>query len=270
MGDPGNGSRKRRRDGADQNVVVANVRKFMGDYAFEFVIIHELQQTFSHRHGSMSRVSAGCKSVRRGFRNHVQLRDREVRLSRETLHHCIESRQLFARNGPRAAGKQSDFVREEICERIRADRNSQDQSHPISPAKIMAHHHQEKCEDSQQKSCTNNSHCAPRLLIRPADSKPYLFWGNAKLPDLAPLLSISFARPRPVVSPVRVRTASRLPARRGLRARERPATRCLAGSATPGDPESTVEWFCAAVVPHTPDRSLRSATAFAPQVSAPA
>src|SRR5260370_33351050 len=155
----------------------------MSDYAFELVVILELQKTFGHCHRSMPRVSASRKSVRRGFRNHVQLRDREVRLSRETLHHCIESRQLFARNGPRAAGKQSDFVREEICERIRADRNSQAQGHPISPAKILTHHHQEKCEDSQQKSCANNSHCAPRLLIRPTDSKSYLFRGNAERPS---------------------------------------------------------------------------------------
>src|SRR5260370_1965492 len=242
----------------------------MSDYAFELVVILELQKTFGHCHRSMPRVSASRKSVRRGFRNHVQLRDREVRLSRETLHHCIESRQLFARNGPRAAGKQSDFVREEICERIRADRNSQGQGHPISPAKILAHHHQEKCEDSQQKSCTNNSHCALRLLIRPADSKPYLFWGNAKLPDLAPLLSIIFAPPRPVVSPVRVRTASRLSARRGLRAHDPQAALYLAGSATPEYPESAAEWFCAAAVPHTLDRSLPAPTILALPAQAPA
>ena len=120
----------------------------MCDYAFELIIIHELQQTLGHCHGSMPRVSASRKSVRGGFRNHVQLRDREIRFSRKTLHHRIESRQLFARNRPRAAGQQSDFVREEIGERIRANRNSQAQGHPLSPAKILAHHHQEKCEDS--------------------------------------------------------------------------------------------------------------------------
>jgi len=58
----GDGSRKRRRDGADQNVVVSNVRKFMSDYAFEFVIIHELQQTFGNCHRSMPRVLPVAKA----------------------------------------------------------------------------------------------------------------------------------------------------------------------------------------------------------------
>src|SRR5207302_7509392 len=84
--------------------------------------------------------------------------------SRETLHHGIESRQLFRRNGPRTAGEQSDFVREEVCERIRAHRDSQAQGHSISPAKILAHQHQEKGEGSQQKGCANHSHFIPCLL----------------------------------------------------------------------------------------------------------
>src|SRR5256886_4719855 len=46
----------------------------------------------------MPRASAGCKSVRCGLRNHVQLRHREVSFRRKTLHDRIKSRQLFSRN----------------------------------------------------------------------------------------------------------------------------------------------------------------------------
>src|SRR6266436_2698364 len=138
---PGDGTRKCRRDGTDQNIVVSNVRKFVSDDAFKLVIVHELQQTFGHGNGSMTRVPARCEGVRRGFRNYVQLRNRQVRFCREALHHYVEPRQLFPRNRPRAAGEQGNFVREKICERVRADRNSQAESHSVSPADVLAHQH---------------------------------------------------------------------------------------------------------------------------------
>src|SRR5437762_1069589 len=121
----------------------------------------------------MPRASAGCKSVRCGLRNHVQLRHREVSFRRKTLHDRIKSRQLFSRNGSGATGEQSDLVREKIGKRIRANSNSQAQGHPISAAKILTDHHQEECENPQQKSCANNSHCASNSLIRPDDSRSY-------------------------------------------------------------------------------------------------
>src|SRR5438046_10666217 len=106
----------------------------------------------------MPRVPASCKSVRRGFGNHIKLRHWQVRLSGKALHHFVKPWHLLARYWPRTAGEQSDLVRKEIGESIRADRNSQAQGHLISPAKILAHQHPQEWQDYQQKSRTNTSH----------------------------------------------------------------------------------------------------------------
>src|SRR5258708_3662426 len=118
MGDPGDGPGKRCRDGTDQNVVVSDVREFVRNYALELVIIHELQQSFSDRDGSMPRVSTSCKSIWGRFWNYVELRHREACLGGQTLHRFVKPGHLLTGNSLRAAGGQSDFVREKVCEGI--------------------------------------------------------------------------------------------------------------------------------------------------------
>src|SRR6516164_1995000 len=56
-------------DGAGENVVVAHVREFVSDDAFEFIVVHDLEQALGNRDGSVIWTAAGGESVGRHIRN---------------------------------------------------------------------------------------------------------------------------------------------------------------------------------------------------------
>src|SRR5690242_11188715 len=142
----------------DQDVVVANVRQLVSDNAFEFVVIHQLEQTLRHCHGSVARVSSGGKSVWRGLRNDIKFRHGQVRLCGEALHNGIEPWQLFARYRLSSAGHQRDLVRKKVSESVHDHGQSKGKGHAAASAKILPDQHQQERKSYQQKGCAKDSH----------------------------------------------------------------------------------------------------------------
>src|SRR6202165_4061088 len=136
----------------------------MSDHAFQFVVVHQLQQALGHCDRGMSRVSSGGKSIRSRIRDNIQFWQRQIGLGREALHYGIEPWHLLARDGPCAARPQCDLVRIKVGERVGADRESEAYGHPLASAEILAEHHQYEREGHQQKSRAKNSHRASCLL----------------------------------------------------------------------------------------------------------
>ena len=95
LSDPGDRACDRGGDGRSKNVVVANVRKFVRDHAFEFVVVHQFHQALRHGHRSVARIAAGRKSIRRGLRNQIKLRHRQIRFRGQPLHHGVKPRRFF-------------------------------------------------------------------------------------------------------------------------------------------------------------------------------
>src|SRR5438105_3793970 len=50
-------TRKGCRDGADENVVVPHMRKFVRNHALEFVVVHQFQESLRHRDRSVTRIA---------------------------------------------------------------------------------------------------------------------------------------------------------------------------------------------------------------------
>ena len=59
-----------------QNIVVLDVRKFVGNHALKFNSIHHAQKTRSSRERGVLRIAAGSKSVGRRIVDYVQARFR--------------------------------------------------------------------------------------------------------------------------------------------------------------------------------------------------
>ena len=119
--DPGDRAGDRGGDGRSEDVVVADVRKFVRDHAFEFVVVHQFHQSLRHGHRSVARIAAGGERVRRRLRNHIQLRHGQIGFGREALHHGVEPRRFLAADGLRAARRQRDLVREKIGAAVHQD-----------------------------------------------------------------------------------------------------------------------------------------------------
>ncbi len=86
----------------------------MSDDAFQFVVIHQLQQTGGGGDGSVLRIAAGGECVRRFFRNHVQLRHRKIAFGAKTFHHRVKLRRLFTRHRLRMTGFEGNLIGEKI------------------------------------------------------------------------------------------------------------------------------------------------------------
>ena len=54
---------------ADQDVVVSDVGKLVSDYAFQFVVVHNLEQSLGDSDRGMTGTSAGGEGVRRRVRH---------------------------------------------------------------------------------------------------------------------------------------------------------------------------------------------------------
>src|SRR5207245_10561956 len=63
-GSPQDGAGEGRGNRTDKDVIVSDMRKLMGDHAFELIIIHQFQQAFGHGDGSLPAVPALGESVR--------------------------------------------------------------------------------------------------------------------------------------------------------------------------------------------------------------
>ena len=85
-------------DRTDQNVVVAYVRQFVSNDSLKFFIIHQFEQTLRHGHRGVARISSRGEGVGRLLRNDIQLRHWQIGFCGESLHHLVQSRQLFARH----------------------------------------------------------------------------------------------------------------------------------------------------------------------------
>src|SRR4029077_2443798 len=71
-GNPRDGAGDGCGDGRSQYVVITDVRKLVCNYAFEFVIVHQLKQPLRNGNRSVARVAAGGEGVRRSLWNQVQ------------------------------------------------------------------------------------------------------------------------------------------------------------------------------------------------------
>jgi len=108
---PGDGSAVSA-NGADQNVIISHVRKFVGDHAFELVL--RVAQTFGHGH----RGCLGFCPWRRHSAQLPELRtasDRQVRFCGEALHHRVEPRQLFRETGRAPLGAKQSCPRKKYA-----------------------------------------------------------------------------------------------------------------------------------------------------------
>src|SRR6267378_6290762 len=185
----------------------------------------------------MLRIASRRKSVRSGFRNHVELRHGEARLARKTLHHFIEPRYLLPRNPLRATGRKRDLVGEEIRERVHADSDPQAKSHSVPPAKNLPHENEQERESDQQKCCTKDSHSVYSILIV---CRVQLSCTNGSVQTVFPK-PVRFQPRQQVVLPAHVQSAWRLSGRYGRHGYDRPVTPCPPGSAAPEGPESAAE-----------------------------
>ena len=116
--DPHNCAGKCGGDRGSEDVVIANMREFVSDDAFKFVVIHEFEQALRDSNRCMAGVAAGGERVGSRLRDSIQLRHRQIGFPAKALHHCVETRRLFSADWLRATGSERDFVGEEIGDSI--------------------------------------------------------------------------------------------------------------------------------------------------------
>src|SRR5579872_3147757 len=164
---PGDRSRNCRCNRRSQNVVVADVREFMRNHAFELIVIHQLHQSLRYGHGCVTRVPARRKGIRCGLRNHVKLWHRQIRFCRESFHHGIKPRLLLTADRLRSAGHQRDLVREEIRAPVHDNRENQRDRHATASAKRPTDEQQQQGKRRQQKRSLDRFHLCILLALHP-------------------------------------------------------------------------------------------------------
>src|SRR5215472_325145 len=158
VGNPSNGSGDGCSDRTDENVIVADVGEFVGNDAFQFVIIHQFEQTLGYRHRCVARVSARSKSVRGRLGNQVQFWHGQIGFRGKALHDGVQARQLFPSYWLGTARQKRDFVGEEISKRVREDGQTQTDGHAIASSYSLTQEHQQERKSYQQAGCSKNSH----------------------------------------------------------------------------------------------------------------
>ena len=99
--------------------------EFVRDDAFEFAIIHQLQDAMGESDRRVVGVAAGGEGVGRRLRGDVELGHRDSHLLRETAdersHAGVDFRRRFLGDRLRAAGGERDFIREEVAGEVHYD-----------------------------------------------------------------------------------------------------------------------------------------------------
>ena len=115
----------------------------MSDDAFEFVVVHQLEEPFGSRHGGVRWVSPGGEGIWRRLRNYIELRHRQVAFGGQAFHHLIEPWGLLARYGAGSAGGQGDLVGEKIGYPIHKYGDDQPEGHALPSSDCFSPEQQE-------------------------------------------------------------------------------------------------------------------------------
>src|SRR6516162_185754 len=145
-------------DGAGENVVVAHVREFVSDDAFEFIVVHDLEQALGNRDGSVIWTAAGGESVGRHIRNDIERGNRDSGFCGKAFHHLVEAGKLLPGYGLRAARAQRDLVGKEVGDEVHDDGDQQGDLHACTPTESAAGHNEKDTHHDQDGTGTNDLH----------------------------------------------------------------------------------------------------------------
>ena len=129
--DPGG---DRRRDRADEDVVVADVGELVREDTGQLLLIQDLQDAFRHRDGSMLLVPTGGERVGLRRRHHVQPRHRHPRLLRELADDPVEPRRFLLGYRTRPGDLQDDLVAPPVAREVDRDGDEKEEEHPVGAA----------------------------------------------------------------------------------------------------------------------------------------
>src|SRR5207249_8316276 len=99
---PGHRSHNR----ADQDVAIANVTEFMGQYALNLLVVADFHDAARYGHGSMAGIAPGSESVRRVRRNHVDFAVGNIGFGSQPLDDLVDPGIFLTRDSLRAARRQ--------------------------------------------------------------------------------------------------------------------------------------------------------------------
>ena len=138
-----------RRDGADENVAVFDVRQLVRDNAFELVLAEDLQNTLRRRNRGVRRIAAGGEGVGRRIRNHVNLRHRQARARDEPFDDGVQ--RVAWTDLLRVVHPQDDLVRKPVRPEVHEHCEHERHHEPVRPAKQVADDEQNAAQESQQQ-----------------------------------------------------------------------------------------------------------------------
>ena len=143
------GERSGNRTGED--VTIPHMPQLVGEHAFQFLVVEQIENTLGDRHGGMLGVASGSKCVGRIAGDDIDLRHRQRHARQDALHDLVDPRQLLARDRLRAIHRQRQLVGIEIAEEVHPGSDEESQDHSIAAAKVSANEDEKQGESSQQK-----------------------------------------------------------------------------------------------------------------------
>jgi hypothetical protein len=123
----------------------------VGQHAFEFFIVEQLQNAMRDCDRGVARVASGGERVRRLRWDDVHFRHGNADFLGQAFHGCVSAREFFAGDGLGSIHGQCNFVGIKVGDEVHDGGKRQRQEHSILAAEIAAEEHQQQREGGQQE-----------------------------------------------------------------------------------------------------------------------
>ena len=167
-GEHHNRAGERRRDRADQDVAVLDVRQFVPEHAGQLLVREDLEDPFGCRDSGMLRIASGRKCVRRRLRDDVAARHRQPGAPGELAHDPIQA--VIRADFLGAVASEDDLVREEVRTEVGDHGDHEAEHHPLRTAQSIADHEKKPGHDAEQHGRFECVHIFSDPEGRPASS----------------------------------------------------------------------------------------------------